>query len=513
MYLSALMKKLLNVGVTDSMTKHQARVIVLTNSVALIAAALTTLLFFYTLRNGWSFVDSMIIATGIVLYSVLLLNRIGFINTSRFILTIAIPVCCYVIAFLPRIQQPDRFTYTQMSSVFAILLATSVIPILIFSKREKNMMLVCVLISFLFFSFSDILLRIYSKDGHLPTFDEYFRGTIVLNISYVLLSACVLTLKRIVDHFEWKNEQLIASLHDKNLQLENSNRELFELNQEFEIQNKEVQAQSEELLQGQENLMMAHREIERQKLELEKSLDEKSRDLMFSNQQLVTQNSELQQFSYTVSHNLRGPVASMLGLIHVYRFSDGEAEKVKVIGMIEHSAKSLETIIRDLNKIVDIRNDKFAIYENVQLEDEMELIKESLGDFISKNDVELHVNFQCEEIHSIKAYVNSILYNLVSNAIQYRSAKRRPIVKVASEAVNGHVHLTVTDNGLGIDLVKHGHEVFKLYKRFHLHTQGKGLGLYIVRQQIEKLNGKIEIDSKPDQGSTFKVTLPVRIQA
>src|SRR5687767_9557853 len=98
MYLSALMKRILNVGVTDSMTKHQARVIVLTNSIALIAAALTTLLFFYALRNGWSFVDSAIIVTGIVLYSVLLLNHFGLINTSRFLLTVAIPVCCYVIA-------------------------------------------------------------------------------------------------------------------------------------------------------------------------------------------------------------------------------------------------------------------------------------------------------------------------------------------------------------------------------------------------------------------------------
>lgn len=506
------MKKLLNVGVTDHMTKHQARVIVMTNSIALIGAGLTTLLFLYALRNGWTFIDTMILATGIVQYSVLLLNRIGLINTSRFLLTIAIPVCCYVIAFLPRIQEPDRFAYTQSVGVFSILLATSVIPILIFAQREKTMMLVCMFISYMFFSAADLLLRVYSKDGHLPTAGEYFRVNMVLNISYILLSACVLTLKRIVDHFELKNEQLIDSLHDKNLELEKSNRELYELNREFEIQNKEVQAQSEELLQGQESLMMAHREIERQKIELEKSLDEKSRDLMISNQQLVTQNNELQQFSYTVSHNLRGPVASMLGLVHVYRFSDGEAEKEKVIGMIEHSAKSLETIIRDLNKIVDIRNDKFAIYENVLLENEIELIKESLSDVITKNDVELLVNFQCEEIHSIKAYINSILYNLISNAIQYRSAKRRPVVSVASEAVDDDIYLTVTDNGLGIDLQKHGHEVFKLYKRFHLHTQGKGLGLYIVRQQIEKLNGKIEIESKPDFGSTFRVVLPLRSQ-
>jgi signal transduction histidine kinase len=505
------MKKVLNVGVSDSMTKHQARVIVLTNSIALITFSLTALLLFYALRNGWTFVDTIIFCTCMSLAAVLVLNNFGLITTSRILLTIAIPVCCYVLAFFPRMQQPERFTYLQTASVFSVLLATSVIPILIFSSREKRMMFICIIISFLLFTFADILLRVFSSMNRFPTWGEYLRGNIILNISYVLLSASVLSLKRIVDYFEFKNDQLIATLHDKNIQLENSNKELARLNNEFEIQNKEVQAQSEELLQGQESLMAAHNEIERQKLELEKSLDEKSRDLVISNQQLITQNNELQQFSYTVSHNLRGPVASMLGLVHVYRFSDPGSEQQKVVGMIEQSAKSLETIIRDLNKIVDMSNDKFSIFERVIFEQELELIKESLKDFMIKNDVDLRTDFQCEEITSIKAYINSILYNLVSNAIQYRAASRRPTIHISSVAVNGHVQLTVSDNGLGIDLARHGSDVFKLYKRFHLHTQGKGLGLYLVRQQIDKLNGKIEVESKPDHGATFKVMLPVKI--
>jgi signal transduction histidine kinase len=504
------MKRLLNVGVIDSMPKYQARAIILTNTIAFIATCLILVYLFYSLRNGWGTMDTSVFLMAAAQFTVILLNRWDRINISRFLLTITIPLGSLLVLFLPRIQHPELFNYAPTPGIFVVLLSTSVIPVLIFSTHEKRLMFVCVGISFVFFASLDILLRVYSKLGEFPTLTQYFASNIALLISYFLLIASVLSLKRIVDYFEYKNDQLIANLNEKNIALEVSNRELNQLNKDIEDQSKEIQAQSEELIQGQESLMMAHNEIERQKMELEKSLDEKSRDLMHSNQQLINQNNELQQFSYTVSHNLRGPVASMLGLMNIHRLSITEDEKAHVLGLIEQSAKSLETIIRDLNKIVDIRNDKFSAFERVSIEGELELIKESLNDFITKNEVELSTDFQCREITSIKAYINSILYNLISNAIQYRSPLRRPAIKISTIAINGHIQLTVTDNGLGIDLVRFGHDVFKLYKRFHIHTQGKGLGLYLVKQQIEKLNGKIEIESKPDSGATFKVILPMK---
>jgi signal transduction histidine kinase len=320
-----------------------------------------------------------------------------------------------------------------------------------------------------------------------------------------------------MDEYEVKNDLLIRRLNEKNLELENSNRELYELNKNIETQNEEIQAQSEELIQSQESLILAHNEIERQKLELEqhnaflaKSLDEKNRDLLYSNQQLISQNNELQQFSYTVSHNLRGPVASMLGLVKVHALAKNEAEEKQILTLIDKSAQSLETIIRDLNKIIDIRNDKFSAFELVSLEQELLLIRQSLNAFIEKNDVQIEQSFTLREIISIKAYVNSILYNLVSNSIQYRSPDRQPLIRVSSTAQNGNAVLEVTDNGLGIDLLRYQGDLFKLYKRFHTHTQGKGLGLYLVKQQVEKLNGHIEVESKPNTGTTFRVVLPVR---
>jgi len=314
-----------------------------------------------------------------------------------------------------------------------------------------------------------------------------------------------------MDEFELKNNQLIDHLNRKNIELETSNRSLSELNKDIEAQNEEIQAQSEELRQSQDSLVLANGEIERQKMELENSLDEKSKDLLNTNQQLVSQNNELQQFSYTVSHNLRGPVASILGLINLHRLSLSEEEKAHTIRLLETSALSLESIIYDLSRIIDIRHDKFSIYEPVSFEQELLLIKQSLTTFIDKNKVKIEEDFVPIELLSVKAYVNSILYNLVSNAIQYRSPERSPVIRISSTQIDGHVILAVSDNGLGIDLSRFKGDMFKLYKRFHTSTPGgKGLGLYLIKQQAEKLNGRIEVESTPGNGSTFKVILPVR---
>jgi len=99
---------------------------------------------------------------------------------------------------------------------------------------------------------------------------------------------------------------------------------------------------------------------------------------------------------------------------------------------------------------------------------------------------------------------------LVSNAIQYRSPSRAPVIKISTQLINGHIILQVKDNGLGIDLSRFRGDMFKLYKRFHASTPGgKGLGLYLIKQQVEKLNGQIEVESTPGNGATFRVLLPV----
>jgi signal transduction histidine kinase len=109
------------------------------------------------------------------------------------------------------------------------------------------------------------------------------------------------------------------------------------------------------------------------------------------------------------------------------------------------------------------------------------------------------------KVFAVGPYVDSILYNLISNSIKYRHPDRQPLIQIRTSIERDFVKLTVTDNGLGIDLKKHRNNIFNLYKRFHLHMEGKGLGLYLVKTQMMALGGKIDVESEPEEGTTFQV--------
>jgi len=504
-------------GVQPTMSELHRRSIIITNRISIISFLLTFLFLLYSLRNGWSYYDAIILGMCLLQALVAVLNRFNFTTISRILLTVTIPVTSMVLVLIAQLRHPFMYPYDPGPGVYAVLLATSVIPVLIYTNDEKRPMYFGLIVNFAFFCTLDLVIRWFSVLHALPTPTEYIASNLALIMTFVLLIGSVLVLKSIVNEFELRNNKLIAGLNQKNTELEKAYKAMVELNNDIETQNEEIQAQHEELMQSQESLTLANQEIERRKKELEEkntfleaSLDEKNKDLLQTNQQLVIHNSELEQFSYTVSHNLRGPVASLLGLINIYRLSATQQERDKILNLVEQAAQSLETIIRDLNKIIDIRHDKFTTFEEVTFETEVTLIKQSLESFLKENDVTIETKFECEKIVSTKAYINSILYNLISNAIQYRSPNRKPRIKLFTSNHTERVTIVVSDNGLGMDLTRFGNDVFRLYKRFHTHVQGKGLGLYLVKQQVEKLNGRIQVESTPDEGTTFKISLPVK---
>jgi signal transduction histidine kinase len=513
--MNSYLTKLLRSGIRKTTPKFQAKAIRMANTISLLAVTLTLIFFLYYLQNGWTWLDSLILFTMLLLSGVPALNYFELTHASRFLLSITIPITSVIITMAGRIQDPDNYQYTRSPGIYCILLASAVIPVLIFSSREKKLVMLCLGINFILFVSLSILLRYYSVLHAFPSVSQFISGNLTVVIAYVLLIGSVLSLKAIIDDYEVKNELLISDLNEKNQALEKTNRELHELYKNIETQNEEILSQSEELIQSQDNLIIASNEIERQKSKLEeqneflsKTLDERSRDLLFSNKQLVAQNNELQQFSYTVSHNLRGPVASMLGLINIHQYAKDDTEREELLSLLKQSAQSLETVIVDLNKIVEIRNDKFSAFEDISLEHELGLVKKSLNSFIMASDVSIETNFQVGTIRSVKTYIHSIFYNLVSNAIQYRSVSRRADICITTEKIPDYTIISVSDNGMGIDLNRFKGDLFKLYKRFHTHTPGKGLGLYLIHQHVEKLNGRIEVESKVDQGTTFRVFLP-----
>ncbi len=222
---------------------------------------------------------------------------------------------------------------------------------------------------------------------------------------------------------------------------------------------------------------------------------------------IVQRNKNLEQFSYIVSHNLRSPVANIIGLANVLKDADIEYEgEMGLIEDIVFSAKKLDGVISDLNYILQARHAESKQKELVALADLVNDIKLSIDNLIKSNDVEIITDFSAiDEMFTLKSYMYSIIYNLVSNSIKYRRADVSPILHIASEIQGNKVVLTFEDNGLGIDLVRRKDEIFGLYKRFHTHVNGKGMGLFMVKTEVESLGGTISVESEINKGTKFRI--------
>jgi signal transduction histidine kinase len=292
--------------------------------------------------------------------------------------------------------------------------------------------------------------------------------------------------------------------HRNNLRLQKQKDEILQQKRHIEEQNANLQLLNEEITQQKE-------EIESLNNHLEDLISHRTLELKKAIEELSKQNQDLEQFSYIVSHNLRSPVARILGLVNILDYKQIKDEyNQQILSHLSEVSLSLDTIIKDLTQVIAIRNSLDKTKEIVNLEEITHLVIHHLSNEIENTDTCLKLNFlQAREVPFIKAYAQSIIYNLISNAIKYRSHKRKSQIEVFTRATDQYVILSVKDNGIGIDLKNVGsYKIFGLYQRIATHIEGKGIGLYLTKTQIEALGGRIEVESEPDRGSTFCVFFP-----
>lgn len=505
-----LLQPLVKSGVHFAKTPVERRSILLSNVVSLILFGLGTVLSTtYYLWYGMSFVTIAIPVLTILCLSPLIFNYFNLSRFSRVLLTLFVPVMATALSiyakrlYYAQQEELDYFTFR------FIILACCVFPTVFFSFREKWLLITTSILGLTILMAHDPLHTFFGVPYQKDVLKEsnYAFTNIVILITYFIMMSAVFFLKWISEKSEENAEELIQKLHSSNVQL-------VEKNKEIEAYNLEVSAQSESLNLSQQKLLHAYELIEQQKnllLHQNKNLSSElldiNKNLTETNTELIKHNNELRQFSYTVSHNLRGPVASLLGLISLFDHSKLDKENADIYGHLKASVNKLDEIISDLSKIIDIRNDIFHVRERIDLADEVNSVLSILRKELDACNAVVKTDFsKCPEIYSVKPMVHSILYNLISNAIKYRAATRVPRIEISSE-FDGHYCITVKDNGLGIDLKSHENNIFKLYKRFHFHTEGKGLGLYLVKLQAETLGGRVEVSSEVNHETTFKVFL------
>lgn len=227
---------------------------------------------------------------------------------------------------------------------------------------------------------------------------------------------------------------------------------------------------------------------------------------------LYKQNRDLQQFTYIVSHNLRAPVANLVGLAKMLQKLDVNSPQYNTaLTNLDKSAIRLDTVIKDLNKILSVKSGKQeglleGETDSIDVSEVITEVVQSLQEMITGANAEIKLSL-AEDVYleTKRAYIYSIIHNLLTNAIKYRSEERPLLISLESVEVNNQVVISIKDNGSGMDMDKVKPNLFKLYKRFHNHVEGKGLGLYLVKSQVEALNGRIEVDSAVGIGTEFKV--------
>lgn len=225
---------------------------------------------------------------------------------------------------------------------------------------------------------------------------------------------------------------------------------------------------------------------------------------------LEAKNKDLQQFSYIVSHNLRAPVAKIAGLTTIIGVNPQEDKQL--IDLIAEEAHQLDEVVKDISSIVYARKTDGLQVQKTSIRECFEQALHSLQGEISVAQVSITTDFsQIDEVETVRPYLASILYNLVSNAVKYRRSNVVATVHIKTSIADPYVCISVTDNGMGIDLKRNQNKIFGLYKRFHgQDIPGRGLGLNLVKTQAEALGGKVEVDSALNRGTTFKVFLPIQ---
>ncbi|MCC2545968.1 PAS domain S-box protein [Hymenobacter sp. BT175] len=235
--------------------------------------------------------------------------------------------------------------------------------------------------------------------------------------------------------------------------------------------------------------------------------------MQLQNAELTQINQALDNFVYTASHDLKQPINNMAGIFEELKrsatFHDEAA--AQLAGMFEGALQQINTTIQDLSAVVQVqRRHEHLPVERIELLPFTQEVVRSLQDQVEELQARVELNFAAAPtVEFVRPNLQSILFNLISNALKYAAPGRPPRIRVATALLPGTLVLEVEDNGLGIDLGRHGPQLFQMFRRFHYHVEGSGMGLYLVNRIVQQVGGRLEVESEVGRGTRFRLFLPL----
>jgi signal transduction histidine kinase len=400
---------------------------------------------------------------------------------------------------------------------------------------------------YLFYAYANFARKVNTFENNiagvaLRRYEQALRNSYLLQVALFLFTVPALLYMVVLSRRSLKISEDLRkaeqrTIHILEQQKEELERQVNERTREILTQNEEISAQNEEIVSHNEQLILQQKQIELQKKELEirnkqlqdayKTIESKNQiisdknknlidevtrqthDLRETNRELIEKNNRLEQFTYIISHNLRAPMARLLGLASLFDSAGDESEQKKIVTLLTRATLEFDRVFKDLSLILTIQKSNVEIYQEVNLENIYNKVAAMLASDIEATDAVIDTDFsKGSVIRGLPLYIESILYNLISNALKYREPSRKPLIRINSTRLNSSIQIVVRDNGLGIDVERFKDALFTLYRRFHFHVEGRGLGLYLVRTQVEALGGRIHLQSKLGEGSEFVIELP-----
>ena len=218
------------------------------------------------------------------------------------------------------------------------------------------------------------------------------------------------------------------------------------------------------------------------------------------------QNEKLINFTHIVSHDIRSHTSNLSMILDLYEETEDRNEQNEYFNMLKQSTNKLSETIFYLNETVAIQSGIKNEKTSINLKKEIEKALTGINAIVLTNNASITIDVDSDiEIFATQSYLESIIFNLLTNAIKYRSPERNPEVKITAAKIGEEVKFSITDNGIGIDMVKNKDKIFGMYKTFHGNTDAVGLGLFMVKNHMESMGGRIEVESQVNVGTTFNL--------
>jgi len=237
----------------------------------------------------------------------------------------------------------------------------------------------------------------------------------------------------------------------------------------------------------------------------------KNEELLSANLELITnQNKRLHNFTHIVSHNLKTHIGNFKNILEFYEDANSEQEKEELFSHLKTISGALTNTIIDLNDIISIKSKSNIeqINESINIHTCANKIIKSLELESQQKNISIHNAIrETDHIKTNVSYFESIIHNLISNGIKYSHPEHKSKIILQTIHTSTEIKILISDNGIGIDIEKNKNQLFEMYQTFHGtdREDSRGIGLYITKTQVEALDGRIELSSKLNEGSTFTI--------